>query len=81
MASRCLTPNGLVTIRNTFASWASPQVQLFLAELTKMVDPNLYDQIIGLYEKRRRKGYMEKIQEATEKKPEEQANVDSMGPF
>lgn len=46
-----------------------------------MVDPNLYDQIIGLYEKRRRKGYMEKIQEATEKKPEEQANVDSMGPF
>jgi hypothetical protein len=69
-------------LKNNFVVWADEPAQQLLAELTKMVDPNLYDQLRGfLYEKQRKKGYVEKVKEIAEPKAEEQANVDNVGPF
>lgn len=61
--STCLTPEGYDTLRNNFVAWASEPAQQILAELTKMVDPNLYDQILGLYERRGKKDFTEKVKE------------------
>jgi hypothetical protein len=61
-----LTPQGYDLLRNNFAVWATPQIQLFLAELTRMVDPSLYAEIVGLYTKHGRKGYTEKAKEVSE---------------
>lgn len=61
--STCLTPEGYDVLRNNFIAWASEPVQQLLAELTKMVDPNLYDQILGLYEKRGKKDYSQKVKD------------------
>lgn len=80
-ATQCLGRQGYELLKNAFTAWATPQAQLYLTELTKMIDPNLYDQIVGLYEKRRRKGYAEKASETAEPKTEENTNVDSVGPF
>jgi hypothetical protein len=65
--STYLTPQGYDLLRNNFGAWATPQIQLFLAELTRMVDPSLYAEIVGLYtSKHGRKGYAEKVKEVSE---------------
>ena len=61
-----LTPQGYDLLRNNFVAWAIPQAQLILAELTRMVDPNLYAEMLGLYSRRGRQGYAEKVKEAAE---------------
>jgi hypothetical protein len=62
-----LTPEGYDLLRNNFGAWATPQIQLFLAELSRMVDPSLYAEIVGLYtSKHGKKGYSEKVKEASE---------------
>jgi hypothetical protein len=73
-----LSPEGYDLLKSNFVGWASEPVQELLGELTKMVDPNLYDQILGLYEKRGKKGYAEKLKETAEVPA---ANEDSMGPY
>ena len=65
-ASTCLNIQGYLVLRNAFTAWAIPKVQQFLAELTHMVDPNLYAQMLGLYSKRGKQGYAEKVKEAAE---------------
>jgi hypothetical protein len=60
----CLTPIGYDLLRNNFVAWATPQVRLILAELTRMVDPNLYAEMLGLYSRRGKQGYAEKVKEA-----------------
>jgi hypothetical protein len=80
-ATSCLSTDGYASLRNNFAAWAIPQVQLYLAELTKMVSPNLYNQILGLYEKRGKKGYAEKVKETAKETVEGLADEDSMGPY
>jgi hypothetical protein len=65
--STYLTPQGYDLLRNNFGAWATPQIQLFLAELSRMVDPSLYAEIVGLYtSKHGKKGYGEKVKEASE---------------
>ena len=65
--STYLTPQGYDLLRNNFGAWATPQIQLFLAELSRMVDPSLYAEIVGLYtSKHGRKGYAEKVKEVSE---------------
>jgi hypothetical protein len=61
-----LTPQGYDLLRNNFIAWAIPQAQLILAELTRMVDPNLYAEMLGLYSRRGKQSFSEKIKEATE---------------
>jgi len=65
-ASNCLSLEGYNTLKNAFAAWAIPKVQLYLAELTRVVSPGLYREILGLYTKRTRKGYAEKVKEIAE---------------
>jgi hypothetical protein len=65
--STCLSPQGYDLLRNNFGGWATPQIQLFLAELSRMVDPSLYAEIVGSYTtKHGKKGYTEKVKEASE---------------
>jgi hypothetical protein len=61
-----LTPQGYDLLRSNFVAWAIPQTQLILAELTRMVDPNLYAEMLGLYSRRGKQGYAEKVKEAAE---------------
>jgi hypothetical protein len=78
--STCLTPEGYDVLKNNFVAWASEPAQQILAELTKMVDPNLYDQILGLYERRGKKGYTDKVKEvAKESIKGESDSEDNMG--
>jgi hypothetical protein len=62
-ASLNMTLEGLTTLRNEFAAWAIPKVQQYLAELTGVVSPSLYSQILGLYTKPGKKDYAEKVKE------------------
>jgi hypothetical protein len=64
-ASKCLTPQGFNIMKNAFAAWAIPQVQMYLATLTEIVSPSLYSEILGLY-KNRKKSYAEKVKQTTE---------------
>jgi DNA-directed RNA polymerase subunit RPC12/RpoP len=64
-----LTPQGYDILRNNFIAWAIPQAQLILAELTRMVDPNLYAEMLGLYSRRGKPSLTEKVKEATEGGP------------
>ena len=64
--STYLTPQGYDLLRNNFVAWAISQAQLILAELTRMVDPNLYAEMLGLYSRRGKQSLSEKIKEATE---------------
>jgi hypothetical protein len=68
-ASTCLAMEGYDSLRNSFAAWAIPQVQLYLTELTEIVNPTLYAEILGLTA-RGRKGYSEKVKETAEKMEE-----------
>jgi ribosomal protein L37AE/L43A len=61
-----LSLEGYDILRNNFTSWATGQIQLFLSELTCMVDPNLYAEMLGLYSKRRKQDFTEKVKEAAE---------------
>ena len=64
--STCLSVEGYNMLQNAFTAWAIPKVQQFLAELTHMVDPNLYAEMLGLYSKRGKQGYAEKVKAAAE---------------
>jgi hypothetical protein len=64
-----LTPQGYDILRNNFVGWAIPQTQLILAELTRMVDPNLYAEMLGLYSRRGKPSLSEKVKEVTEGGP------------
>jgi len=64
--STCLTPQGYDLLRNNFIAWATPQAQQILAELTRVIDPNLYAEMLGLYSKRGKQGYAEKVKAAAE---------------
>jgi hypothetical protein len=64
-ATSCLSPEGYATLRNNFAAWAIPQSQRFLSELTEIVSPTLYAEILGLTS-RGKKGYAEKVKETAE---------------
>lgn len=57
----CLAEVGYQELKNQFITYAIPKVQLMLAELTRLVQPNLYANILGLYTKRR--SYAEKVSE------------------
>lgn len=61
-----LTPDGFNHLRNNFTGWATPQIQLFLSELTRIVDPNLYAEMLGLYRGRGKQNLADKVKEATE---------------
>lgn len=75
-ASGCLTLDGYNTLKNCFAAYAIPTVQAYLAELTRVVSPSLYSQIIGLYTRRGKQSYAEKVREIAEKPKDE----GSLGP-
>lgn len=60
----CLTHVGYNTVKNAFAAWAIPKVQLYLAELTQVVSPSLYAEVIGLYRRNSKGSYAEKVKEA-----------------
>ena len=62
----CLSVEGYSMMKNAFTAWAIPKVQQFLAELTHMVDPNLYAEMLGLYSRRGKQSLSEKVKEATE---------------
>lgn len=68
-ATSCLSAEGYNAMRNAFAAWAIPQVQLYLAELTQVVNPNVYAEVLGLYTRNSKKSYAEKVKE-TSKPPE-----------
>ena len=61
-----LIPQGYDLLKNNFVAWAIPQAQLILSELTRMVDPNLYAEMLGLYGRRGKQSLSEKVKEATE---------------
>lgn len=61
-----LTPQGYDLLKSNFVAWAIPQAQLILSELTRMVDPNLYAEMLGLYGRRGKQSLSEKVKEATE---------------
>jgi hypothetical protein len=65
-SSRCLSVQGFNTLRNAFIAWASPQAQNYLAELTSVVDPNTYRDVLGLYSKPGRRDYAQKVKETTQ---------------
>ena len=73
-ASRCMTPEGYDTLKNAFAAWAIPIVQTYLTELTRVVSPGLYSQIIGLYT-RRGGSYSQKVKEVAEMSRQDAGNV------
>jgi phage FluMu protein Com len=75
-ASHCLELEGYNAMVNNFADWAIPQVQLFLAELTRVVSPSLYSEILGLYTGPRRKSYAEKVKEVAEVPREDEDSLD-----
>lgn len=64
-ASGVLTTEGFNMLKNAFAAWAIPQVQLYLTELTHAVSPGLYAEILGLT-RGKKGGYSEKVKETTE---------------
>jgi hypothetical protein len=68
-ASQCLGRQGYELLRNAFIMWAIPQVQLYLAELTQVVNPNVYAEVLGLYTRNSKRSYAEKVKDAT-KPPE-----------
>ena len=74
----CLSVHGFNTLRNSFIAWASPQAQLYLAELTTAVDPNTYRDVLGLYSKPGRRDYAQKVRE-TAKPAEGQTDENSLG--
>jgi len=76
-ASGCLTVAGYNNLKNSFAAWAIPQVQLYLAELTRVVSPGLYGQILGLYTRRGKQSYAQKVKEAGEMPKQDESG---MGP-
>jgi len=59
--SVCLPLNSYLTLKNQYVAYAIPKVQLMLAELTRLVQPSLYANILGLYTKKR--SYSEKVAE------------------
>lgn len=61
--TKFLTQQGYDAIKNNFVSWANPQVQQILFNLTGAVDPSLYSQILGVYDKSARKDYAKKVNE------------------
>jgi hypothetical protein len=73
-----LSPEGYDLLKSNFIGWASEPAQELLGELTKMVDPNLYDQILGLYSRRGKRDYAQKVKETAEVSS---ANEDSLGPY
>ena len=64
-ASGCLTVNGYRDLRNAFARWAIPKVQLFMAELSRVVRPELYSDILAIYTKKKG-SFREKVKEISE---------------
>jgi hypothetical protein len=68
-----LTPEGYNLLRNNFVAWAVPKVQLYLAELTQMVSPGLYESVLGLYTRDSKRSYAEKVKEVA-KPPEAPAD-------
>jgi len=58
-ATRCLSVSGFLRMKNEFVQYAIPKVQLFLAELTRLVEPSLYADILGLAKKG---SYAEKVE-------------------
>jgi len=76
-----LSPEGYDRLKHNFVGWASELIQEFFGELTKIVDPHLYDQILGLYEKRGKKGYAEKVKETAKETGEMSADEGSLGPY
>lgn len=77
-ATDCLAVEGFNTLRNSFIAWASPQAQLYLAELTNAVDPNTYRDVLGLYSKPGRRDYAQKVKETAQPKAETQPNENSV---
>jgi hypothetical protein len=61
-----LSLEGYDILRNNFTSWATGQIQLYFSELTCMVDPNLYAEMLGIYSRRGKQGFAEKVKEAAE---------------
>lgn len=63
--SICLTITAYNRLKNAFAAWAIPTVQAYLAELTQIVSPSLYAEILGLTTRGKKASYAEKVKEAT----------------
>lgn len=61
-----LTPLGYDLLKNNFIAWAISQTQLILSELTRLVDPNVYAEMLGLYRGRGKQNLSDKVKEATE---------------
>lgn len=75
-ASHCLTAEGFNSLKNSFSAYAIPIVQTYLAQLTRVVSPGLYSQIIGLYT-RRGKSYSQKVKETAEIQKEDEGILGS----
>jgi hypothetical protein len=74
-ACRCLTSEGLTILRNQFCAWAMPLVQQYLTELTTIVSPSVYSQMLGLARRGGKKDYVERVNEiAGAKKDNEDAS-------
>lgn len=65
-ASNCLSADGYNNLKNSFSAWAIPIVQQYLAELTRVVSPSVYGEVLGFYSKSRKKDYGEKVKEKSE---------------
>ena len=64
-ATTCLATDGYNSLKNSFVAWAIPQVQLYLAELTQVVNPSVYAEVLGLYTRSSKGSYADKVKEAT----------------
>jgi hypothetical protein len=75
-ATHCLSTDGYNTLRNSFVAWAIPQIQLYLSELTHVVSPSLYSEVLGLYTRPKKRSYAEKVKEVSEATKKDADSVD-----
>lgn len=76
ITARALAPRGYDLLRNNFSAWSIPIVQQYLAELTRVVSPGLYGQILGLYTRRGKRSYAEKVKEASEVQKRDESGLE-----
>jgi hypothetical protein len=76
-ATNCLSMEGYNLLRNSFVAWAIPQIQLYLSELTHVVSPSLYGEVIGLYTRSKKRDYAEKVKEVSEATTKDADSMDS----
>lgn len=78
-SSSCLSVDGYGSLKSSFIAWAISDIQHYLAELTSVVSPSTYNEILGLYNttpKKGRKSYSEKIKTTSTEISKDEGSMD-----